>query len=404
MSKETESANSSASLRPSRRDAYIALYATLVCCLCIGAAWADIPASLTQSAAAGDPSSLFDIGDRYENASGVAQDFERAAKFFTLAAVRGSAKAQYRLGVHYAFGLGLAKDVEAGYAWLSLAAAADPPTGPLSDTVRALVASNLSAEQLQRAEQRAAHFAPQSGPAQLPPPTIADEPSEPTAKSIAAHIDVPLCGSVRITSSDNNGYGIEGYVPHSAYGAAIAPAGSAYFERHGIDITLAAIAQPLCDIMNVLSGYPPEPAATAPYALRNETGRATRVFEEGRHIVIDLEGQTEARYVSVDYFLKDGLVLHMFPSASAPDDRIAPGVSLTLGDGSIGGQIWEAGPPFGYDVLVVVSTKLQVFSSLRTELEPSDVYLAALVERLEALRKNGDTVEVYTQPIKIVAR
>ena len=59
-----------------------------------------------------DASTLFTLGERYEDADGVEQDYMRARLFYELAAGRGHAEAQYNLGVFYDKGHGVEQDYD----------------------------------------------------------------------------------------------------------------------------------------------------------------------------------------------------------------------------------------------------------------------------------------------------
>lgn len=68
----------------------------------------------------------YQIGCKYLTGRGVAQDFEKAAKFFRQAAERGHAAAQLSLGSMYANGEGLPKNNKEACFWMGLAATIEP--------------------------------------------------------------------------------------------------------------------------------------------------------------------------------------------------------------------------------------------------------------------------------------
>jgi len=73
-------------------------------------------------ARAGDPKAEYEIGLRYANGAGVAQDWEKAMSWFERAANRGIASAQWRLGLGYVRGIGLDRDNAKAVAWFKRAA------------------------------------------------------------------------------------------------------------------------------------------------------------------------------------------------------------------------------------------------------------------------------------------
>ncbi|MEN3396467.1 peptidoglycan-binding protein [Brucella melitensis] len=80
------------------------------------------PAALREAAAKGDIRALFEIGNRYMEGRGVAENVKEAAKWYQLAADQGFAPAQYRIGSFNEKGLGMARNLEKAKSWYQLAA------------------------------------------------------------------------------------------------------------------------------------------------------------------------------------------------------------------------------------------------------------------------------------------
>ena len=112
---------------------FVILVAGLALC---GHAWARSPeyrlAAYTSGAYAtapqrpladqGYPAAQNNLGARYRDGQGVAQDFVEALKWFRLAADQGYAEAQYNLAVMYDSGKGMTKDYTQSVKWFRLAA------------------------------------------------------------------------------------------------------------------------------------------------------------------------------------------------------------------------------------------------------------------------------------------
>ena len=80
------------------------------------------PVALREAAASGDPKALYEIGNRYAEGRGVAEDMAKAAQWYEKAAEHGLAPAQYRLGSFYEKGVGVARDVARARHWYQQAA------------------------------------------------------------------------------------------------------------------------------------------------------------------------------------------------------------------------------------------------------------------------------------------
>lgn len=77
---------------------------------------------LAEAAAGGDPAAMFEIGARYAEGRGIAQDIPEAARWYERAANRGLAMAQFRLASLYERGQGIAADRNLASLWYEKAA------------------------------------------------------------------------------------------------------------------------------------------------------------------------------------------------------------------------------------------------------------------------------------------
>ncbi|HLN09896.1 MAG TPA: hypothetical protein VK281_13205, partial [Xanthobacteraceae bacterium] len=96
---------------------------------------------LRAAAAAGNPAAAYEIGIRYAEGRGVAQNFEEAIRWLDAAAKGGLAPAQYRLGSLYEKGQGTRKDREA--ARQLYAAAAEKGNGKAMHNLAVLYAEGV---------------------------------------------------------------------------------------------------------------------------------------------------------------------------------------------------------------------------------------------------------------------
>ncbi len=74
-----------------------------------------------EKAQAGDCQAQYQMGERFYDGLGVAQDYSQAAAWFRAAAEKGHAKAQFNLGLLHYLGRGVPRNLEEAYRWLSLA-------------------------------------------------------------------------------------------------------------------------------------------------------------------------------------------------------------------------------------------------------------------------------------------
>ena len=117
----------------------------------------------------GDAISEISLGLLYEHGKGVAKDFVEAAKLYRSAADRGSARAHYRLGVMYRYGQGVPLDIVMAHVHFNIAAAGFTVRPAQVD--RDIVASEMTAVQLELARQIAREWLTRHPPVSVREPT-----------------------------------------------------------------------------------------------------------------------------------------------------------------------------------------------------------------------------------------
>lgn len=110
-------------------------------------------AELRQRAQANDADAQFELGARYANGEGAAQDYAAAAKWFGRAAEEGQVLAAATLSAYYRAGQGVSRDDVSAYAWSAIAG----QEGDLASKHRlAVLRSRMTRAQISEAESRAA--------------------------------------------------------------------------------------------------------------------------------------------------------------------------------------------------------------------------------------------------------
>lgn len=153
---------------------------------------------LDKAMAQGSAEATRRIGDMYKEGRGTEQDYKQAAAWYTNAAEAGDPQAQYEIGVLYKNGLGVETDRVKAHMWLSLAAHAETKTGKLAGEQRDFIIKSMQPDEIQRATDLAAAWAPKPlGPAPAPPaapapmPVAAPAPPPPAPAAPSAPVAVP---------------------------------------------------------------------------------------------------------------------------------------------------------------------------------------------------------------------
>ena len=82
----------------------------------------------------------------------------------------------------------------------------------------------------------------------------------------------------------------------------------------------------------------------------------------------------------VDYYLRDGYMVHLLPNQRSGPVRLGAGEWLSLGEG---GE-WVVSPPFGQEMIAIIASPVPLFADIRQSQESDGDYLAAINERLKA--------------------
>lgn len=209
----------------------------------------------------------------------------------------------------------------------------------------------------------------------------------PTAETLAAALAPIPCSALLATPSGDR-VDVQGVVS-KAVGAT------------GVRETLAAlpgVAAVTLDVQEVAPANCPVVAAFAPYWLAHRqagggavvqlaggTGKAASgaMLNEGDSLMVDVATPDSESFMTVDAFLADGNVIHLLPNALALDNRAPPGHRATIGRPGD----WRIGSAPGSELVVVlVTTPVPLFATLRREAEPGPGYLGELARNLEQIR------------------
>ena len=111
-------------------------------------------------------------------------------------------------------------------------------------------------------------------------------------------------------------------------------------------------------------------------------------FEEGQKVVFSLQAPEFDAHIYLDYYDKDGNVLHVLPNQYIEDNRHHANARFAIGDSEGGGANLKmrVEPPFGQDIAVVLGATRSLYDGLRPLLEEGAGYLSWLHSRIRELR------------------
>lgn len=152
------------------------------------------------------------------------------------------------------------------------------------------------------------------------------------------------------------------------------------------DTDLLAMSPEFCRVFAAM-----EAGGLAPFD--DLTGLGTAVHDEvlrfgdEEQIAFRLRAPAFNGHVYVDYFDREGNVLHILPNPVTPDRWRKADSPIRVGDGGDQGRRYYVAAPFGLELITAVASTHPLFPEVRSEVEKAEDYLPALTE---ALRRVGD--------------
>ena len=152
------------------------------------------------------------------------------------------------------------------------------------------------------------------------------------------------------------------------------------------------LGPPFCQALGVLTSAGGVQASAERLPVVRPHDHGSR-YTEGQRLVIEASASTAfAGYVYVDFVQHDGSVLHMMWTEQQLGRNAAAGQQFLLGTT---GPTFTIVPPFGTEMLVVVSSPTRLFTAPRPQVEDAKTYLA----ELETALKKATIPNAAHQPV-----
>jgi hypothetical protein len=227
--------------------------------------------------------------------------------------------------------------------------------------------------------------------AQAPSPAVTAP--APTPGAVATVLAGVPCSAL-VSAIDGRTVRVQGYLARSVGQARLKRMLAALPGVARVDLQLREIGDDKCPLMGVLGRYwvayrRAHGAATLRLSASSASSAGSAGSGKGGDLaagdtlMVDVVTPDFQSYVTVDYFVLDGHVVHLLPNAAARENVAPPRYTATIG--SLGN--WVIGPPFGTEMLVLVATPVPLFDAVRPDAEDRTVYLRALDERLASIAK-----------------
>ena len=222
---------------------------------------------------------------------------------------------------------------------------------------------------------------------------------KPSGLSIQVLVDQELaafpCSDLTATVTDKGAASIQGYVSRPDDISAVKQRvnGVEGVKSSTIDVQLRI--WPHCEVVKLLEPYKARNSDSG-YGLNitPSTGHSDR-FIENENVIAKLQQANYDGYVYVDYFTVTGQVAHMYPNVGEPDSGRLIRSSEQFEVGATPSKTWTVAPPFGQELITVISSPTPLYPEPLPEIQTAEEYLPRMRQMLEANKGNGKLVATY---------
>jgi predicted Ser/Thr protein kinase len=236
--------------------------------------------------------------------------------------------------------------------------------------------------------------APVSAPVPAPPPpapVLALSAVEPVLASLPCTVLVPTVRGDALT--------VQGYLADSIGPAGLREKLAAVPGLRNLELQTEQVSEDKCGLLNVLGPYwLASRKAGRPATLRSKAAGAQ--LTEGDPLVVSITTPPFEAYVTVDYFVLDGSVLHMVPGPRARANQAPASYAATIG----GMGNWVVAKPFGTEMIALVVTPAPLFDGVRQEIEPKAPYLKAMEQRLAQLAAKHGQEKIAVDLLQVTTK
>ncbi|MGH8012921.1 MAG: DotU/TssL family secretion system protein [Candidatus Binataceae bacterium] len=215
-------------------------------------------------------------------------------------------------------------------------------------------------------------------------------PSGPNRALVEQALHGRGCDHVKLLGIDHGVVKISGHVESGHEASVIRGMVEAVPGVKSVSADLTTIPRPFCEVMEILGPLHQKSNAKGfDLTIRPSKG-CDATYYSGENMEVDITAKKPLRYVYVDYYVADRkTVAHLFPNPDRPDNLVGATTELTVG-GMNSKARWQIQPPFGREMVTVISSPKPLFSPPRLAPEPAQDYLTSLQQALEADAPGAD--------------
>ncbi len=127
-------------------------------------------------------------------------------------------------------------------------------------------------------------------------------------------------------------------------------------------------------------------------------------FVDGDYLRVTVTAPAFDSFLYVDYYTREGYVVHLFPNGLESDNRMAAGARRQLGDPQGGGRFWRIGAPFGHELIVATASSIPMLRERRPqEAERAADFVPVFLAALAETARRGTAVAITLRQIETTA-
>ena len=254
---------------------------------------------------------------------------------------------------------------------------------------------------------------PEASPslASTAPPPLAPPSAAAIRQRVAAALEGRPCTAITGELTASNGAALHGFTAPNGLAPliqAVAEAGAPVLDQS----QLAEADPSYCAGLTAIAPILPPFGSSLPHVILREASNAASLAD-GEYIRPRVQGPDYPANLLVDYYSHDGTVEHIYPRIADPAHKVAgdpnqvlpAGETLSLGDPGSRHLTFQAGTPFGRDMIVAVASSQPLFGAGRPHTgEQSAVYARDLRNAIEQARARGIRLSADVIKLDTVAR
>jgi hypothetical protein len=148
-----------------------------------------------------------------------------------------------------------------------------------------------------------------------------------------------------------------------------------------VDVRAKVVIWPHCMVAKMMQPYIDDVAADMRPMVRVHAD--TGALEIGNDLILSARAPGYDAYLYVDYYDREGNVIHMLPSPSRPKNRLRRNSEVVIGR-QADGRAYGIHYPVGTALITVVASAQPLFARVRPEVERAETYLADLEAQVKA--------------------